>query len=134
MTKIKLPWWLLVIIVIEILPMFLGPYIALNRPAFMGGPEAETINQAAYIYTARNGAVGIALILATILRSAPMLFGLILVRLLTDFVDLPTILIFDLVQYKALNIGIFVFFYYIPAIVALRYLWRKMKEPGGADV
>jgi len=47
---------------------------------------------------------------------------------------LPTILIFDLVQYKALNIGIFVFFYYIPAIVALRYLWRKMKEPGGADV
>ncbi|MEL6237649.1 MAG: hypothetical protein AAFQ90_03545 [Pseudomonadota bacterium] len=134
MTKIKLPWWLLVIIAIEILPMFLGPYIAMNRPAFMGGPEAETINQAAYIYTARNGAVGIALILATILRSAPMLFGLILVRLLTDFVDLPTILIFDLVQYKALNIGIFVFFYYIPAIVALRYLWRKMKEPGGADV
>ena len=132
MTKIALPWWLWIIIVLETLPMFLGPVLALNRPGFLGGPEAETINQAAYIYTARNVAVGIALIVAAALRSAPMLFGLILVRLLTDFVDLPTILVFDMVNNKLLTSSIFVFLYYIPAVYALWYLWARMTESKAA--
>ena len=119
----KLPWWLLVIIALETLPMFIGPYVALTRPGFMGGPEAETINQAAYIYSARNFAVGIALLIALFLRSAPMLFILIAIRLITDLGDLPTLLSFDLVQNKALTVGIFVFLYYIPAVFALRFLW-----------
>lgn len=126
-TKTAWPWWLFVIIVLETLPMFIGPYVALTRPGFMGGPEAEAINQAAYIYTARNVAVGVALITAMLLRSAPMLFGLILVRLITDFFDLPTILAFGLVRNEAVTIGIFVFLYYIPAFIALRYLWGSMK-------
>ncbi|MEL6486969.1 MAG: hypothetical protein AAFQ13_07490 [Pseudomonadota bacterium] len=126
MLKISLPWWLIVLIVFETLPMFLGPYVALTRPAFMGGPDAEAINQAAYIYTARNVAVGVALILATILRSAPMLFVLILVRFITDLFDLQTLLAFELVQYVELNIAIFVFIYYIPAVIALVYLWKRM--------
>ena len=128
MSKTPLPWWLIVIIVLETLPMFLGPYAAVTRPAFMGGPEAETINQAAFIYSIRNLAVGVALILATALRSAPMLFVLILVRLITDFGDLPTILTFELVQNEALTIGIFVFLYYIPALIALRFLWGQMTK------
>ena len=128
MPKTPLPWWLIVIIVLETLPMFLGPYIAVTRPAFMGGPEAEVINQAAYIYSIRNIAVGIALILATIWRSAPMLFVLILVRLITDLGDLPTVLTFGLVQNEALTIGIFVLLYYIPALIALRYLLGQMTK------
>ena len=136
MPKTPLPWWLIVIIVLETLPMFLGPYIALTRPAFMGGPDAEVINQAAYIYTARNVAVGVALILATILRSAPMLFALILVRFITDLFDLQTLLAFELVQYVELNIAIFVFIYYIPAVIALVYLWKRMSgdEKAASDV
>ena len=126
--KTPLPWWLVVIIVLETLPMFLGPYAAITRPAFLGGAEAETINQAAFIYSIRNIAVGIAFILATALRSAPMLFALILVRLITDLGDLPTILTFGLVQNEALTIGIFVFLYYIPAVIALRYLWGQMAQ------
>ncbi|MEL6830330.1 MAG: hypothetical protein AAFO63_09355, partial [Pseudomonadota bacterium] len=86
------PWWLTIIIILETLPMFIGPVIALTRPAMMGGSDAEMINQAAFIYSARNVAVGIALIVAFLLKSAPMLFGLILVRLITDIVDLPTLL------------------------------------------
>ena len=128
MPKTPLPWWLIVIIVLETLPMFLGPFVAVTRPAFMGGPEAEVINQAAYIYSIRNIAVGIALILATMLRSAPMLFVLILVRLITDLGDLPTVLTFGLVQNEALTIGIFVLLYYIPALIALRYLWGQMTK------
>ena len=125
--KIKIPLWLWLVIVLETLPMFIGPYVALNRPAFMGGPEAETINQAAYIYLARNFAVGFAFLIASYLRSAPMLFILIFVRLFTDIVDLPTFLTFGQSLNRVRLIGIFVFLYYIPALVALRYLWGQMK-------
>ena len=124
--RIAMPWWLIVIVVIEVLPMFAGPYVALTRPAFMGGPEAETINQAAHIYAARNFAVGLALILAAVLRNAPMLFVLILVRLLTDLYDLPTLITFELVKNVPLNVGIFVLGYYLPALWALYWLWQRM--------
>lgn len=125
--KIKLPVWLWLVIVLEILPMFIGPYVALTRPGFLGGPEAETITYAAYIYTARNLAVGFAFLIASYLRSAPMLFILIFVRLFTDIVDLPTFLTFGRSLNTGRLIGIFVFLYYIPALIALRYLWRQMK-------
>ena len=125
--KIKIPLWLWVVIVLETLPMFIGPYVALTRPGFMGGPEAETINQAAYIYAARNFAVGFAFLIASYLRSAPMLFILIFIRLFTDVIDLPTFLTFGQSLNRVRLIGIFVFLYYIPALVALRYLWGQMK-------
>ncbi len=125
--KIKVPVWLWVIIVLETLPMFIGPYVALSRPEFLGGPEAEAINQATYIYLARNVAVGIAFVVAAYLRNAPMLFILILVRFLTDLVDLPTFLAFGRSLNAARLIGIFVLLYYIPAVFALRYLWGQMK-------
>ena len=126
--KIKIPVWLWIVIVLETLPMFFGPYLALTRPAVMGGPEAETINQAAYMYTARNFAVGFAFLIASYLRSAPMLFILIFVRLVTDAIDLPTFLTFGLASNPGRAIGIFVFLYYIPAVFALRYLWSQMKD------
>lgn len=124
--RIELPWWLTLLIVLETLPMFIGPAVALTRPVMMGGPDAETINQAAFIYSGRNLAVGIALIIAYCLKSAPMLFSLILVRLLTDIVDLPTLLYFGLLSNQTLAVLIFVFIYYIPALAALWFLWMKM--------
>ena len=126
--KIKIPVWLWVIIVLETLPMFIGPYVALTRPSLIGGPEAETITYAAYIYTARNLAVGFAFLIASYLRSAPMLFILIFVRFFTDIVDLPTFLTFGLASNPGRAIGIFVFLYYIPAAFALRYLWGQLKD------
>ncbi len=138
---VALPWWLILIIIVETLPMFLGSAVALTRPAFMGGPDAEAINQAAFIYAARNIAVGIALIVAFALRNGPMLFILILVRLITDLIDLPTLLYFELVTNVPFVVSIFVFLYYIPAVIALWYLWKQLnrgdagKTPnGGADV
>ena len=68
-----MPWWLTVIIVIETLPMFLGPLFALNNPAFLGGPEATAVGFATWLYTARNFAVGIAFVVAYLLRNAPPL-------------------------------------------------------------
>ena len=125
--KITIPWWLTLIVIIETLPMFIGPVVALSRPALMGGPGAEEINQAAYIYAARNLAVGVAFIIAYALRSAPMLFILIFVRLFTDLIDLPTFLFFGLASNTARAVSIFVFLYYIPAIFALWYLWNRLR-------
>ena len=124
-----MPWWLTVIIVIETLPMFLGPLFALNNPAFLGGPEATEVGFATWLYTARNFAVGIAFVVAYLLRSAPMLFILIFIRLLTDLVDGPAVLLFGMASNEIRLIAIFVIGYYIPALIALRFFWKQMTSP-----
>ena len=129
--KIHVPWWLAVVIILETLPMFLGPYGAINNPGFLGGPEAESANQATFIYLARNFAVGFAFIIAFWLKNGPMLFILIFIRLITDLIDLPTFLYFDLASNPVRIVAIFVFLYYIPALIALRYLWQQMKTSDG---
>ena len=57
-----------------------------------------------------------------------MLFILIFIRLITDLIDLPTMLLFDLASNTTRLIAIFVFLYYIPALIALRYLWKQMRQ------
>jgi len=128
-----MPWWLTVIIVIETLPMFLGPIGALSNPAFLGGPDATTVGFAAWLYAARNFAVGIAFVVAYLLRSAPMLFILILIRLLTDLVDGPAFLLFGLATNEIRLMAIFIIGYYIPAMIALRFLWKQMTRPTSAE-
>ena len=131
--KCQMPWWLTVIIVIETLPMFLGPLFALNNPAFLGGPEATVVGFATWLYTARNFAVGIALVVAYLLRSAPMLFILILIRLLTDLVDGPAFLMFGLASNEIRLMAIFVIGYYIPAMIAFRFLWKQMTSSNATE-
>jgi len=131
--KCQMPWWLTVIIVIETLPMFLGPLFALNNPAFLGGPEATAIGFATWLYTARNFAVGSAFVVAYLLRSAPMLFILILIRLLTDLVDGPAFLLFGLASNEIRLMAIFIIGYYIPAMIALRFLWKQMTSPTSSE-
>lgn len=131
--KCQMPWWLTVIIVIETLPMFLGPLFALNNPAFLGGPEATEVGFATWLYTARNFAVGIAFVVAYLLRSAPMLFILILIRLLTDLVDGPAVLLFGMASNEIRLIAIFVIGYYIPALIALRFFWKQMTSPTATE-
>ena len=128
-----MPWWLTVIIVIETLPMFLGPIFALNNPAFLGGPEATEVGFATWLYTARNFAVGIAFVVAYLLRSAPMLFILILIRLLTDLVDGPAVLLLGMASNEIRLIAIFVIGYYIPALIALRFFWKQMTSSAAAE-
>ena len=131
--KCQMPWWLTVIIVIETLPMFLGPLFALNNPAFLGGPEATEVGFATWLYTARNFAVGIAFVVAYLLRSAPMLFILILIRLLTDLVDGPAVLLLGMASNEIRLIAIFVIGYDIPALIALRFFWKQMTSPTATE-
>ena len=125
--KTHIPWWLTLIIFMEVWPMFLGPYWALTDPTFFGTPESTTTILGDWIYTARNLAVGFAFILAYYLKNAPMLFILIFIRLLTDLIDGPAFWFFRDQVSEIAFIMVFLFGYYIPAIIALRYLWKQMK-------
>lgn len=76
--------------------------------------------------------MGIAFVVAYLLRSAPMLFILILIRLLTDLVDGPAFLLFGLASNEIRLMAIFIIGYYIPALIALRFLWKQMTSPTSA--
>ena len=69
--------------------------------------------------------------MAFVLKNGPMLFILIFIRLITDLIDLPTLLYFDLFSNVGRVSAIFVFLYYIPALIALRYLWKQMTKSNG---
>ena len=126
-TKISLPWWLWAILIILIVPLFLGPLGAITNPKLIGGPEAEAITYAAYLYAGRNFAVGLAFLMALWFRNAPMLFILVFVRLAIDIIDLPVFLTYGLVQNIAVAAAIFGFMYVI-AIVAMVHLWKRMND------
>jgi hypothetical protein len=91
--KKALPVWLTVIIVIETLPMFFGPLLVLLRPdSFPGLEQLPDPGFVAWLYSARNFAVGIAFLVAFAIKNRSMLFILILIRLITDLHDLPNLL------------------------------------------
>ena len=126
--KISIPWWLYVILFMEIWPMFLGPYLALTNPTFLGGPDASNLVVGSLIYLARNFAVGFAFLIAIYLKNASMLFILIFIRLFTDLIDGPAFLAFGMAANETRLIAIFVLGYYIPAFFAMRYLWKQMTQ------
>ena len=134
--KKPLPYWLIAVVIIEMLPMFVFPFIAMFVPSAVPGLSGgEKFAFAASIYSARNLAVGIALLVALLLKNHAMLFILILVRLITDLLDYPTLLFLGDVSNVYRLTGIFVFLFYIPALFALGYLWRQISrsgEPGQA--
>ena len=126
--KISIPWWLYVILFMEIWPMFVGPYLALTNPTFLGGPDASNLVVGSLIYLARNFAVGFAFLIAIYLKNASMLFVLIFIRLFTDLIDGPAFLAFGMAANETRLIAIFVLGYYIPAVIAMRYLWKEMTQ------
>ena len=126
--KIQIPWWLYIILFMEIWPMFVGPYLALTNPSFLGGPGASSLIVGSIIYLARNFAVGIAFFIAIYLKNASMLFILIFIRLFTDLIDGPAFLAFGMAANETRLIMLFVLGYYIPAIIAMRYLWKQMTQ------
>ena len=95
--KITYTWWFLIILFMLIWPMFVGPYIALNNPAFF--VESE-VTLSSSLYIARNLAVGLAFLIAIFMRNTSMLFILIIIRLITDLIDAPVF--FDIFLLKLL--------------------------------
>tara|TARA_B000000609_G_C24047857_1_gene279592 strand:+ start:153 stop:554 length:402 start_codon:yes stop_codon:yes gene_type:complete len=125
--KLEYPWSLCLILFLLISPMFFGPLIALFNPEFFEGLGDNELSLGSSLFVARNLAIGLAFLVAIYMRSAPMLFILIFVRLIIDLIDFPAFQIFR----ESPLIGqiiIFSLICYLPAFFGLRILWKEMKN------
>ena len=125
--KLVYPWSLCLILFLLISPMFFGPLIALFNPEFFEGLGDNELSLGSTLFVARNLAIGLSFLFAIYMRSAPMLFILIFVRLIIDLIDFPAFQIFR----ESPLIGqiiIFSLICYLPAFFGLRILWKEMKN------
>ena len=125
--KLEYPWSLCLILFLLISPMFFGPLIALFNPEFFEGLGDNELSLGSSLFVARNLAIGLAFLVAIYMRSAPMLFILIFVRLIIDLIDFPA---FQIFRESSLigQIIIFSLICYLPAFFGLRILWKEMKN------
>ncbi len=107
--------------------MFVGAYIALTNPSFFGEPEVNELTLSLAHYIARNLAVGLVFFVAIYLRNMPMLFSLIVIRLITYLIDAPAFYLFRDPNLIGL-IVIFSLCCYLPAFYGLHYLWKSMSD------
>ena len=122
--KLEYPWSLCLILFLLISPMFFGPLIALFNPEFFEGLGDNELSLGSSLFVARNLAIGLAFLFAIYMRSAPMLFILILVRLIIDLIDFPAFQIFR----ESPLIGqiiIFSLICYLPAFLACVSFGKK---------
>ena len=125
--KINFSWQLSLILFLLISPMFFGPLIAILNPEFFEGLGDNELSLGSTLFVARNLAIGMAFLFAIYLRNAPMLFILILVRLIIDLIDFPA---FQMFRESPIigQIIIFSLMCYLPAYFGLRILWKEMKN------
>ena len=125
--KITFSWQLTLILFLLISPMFFGPLIALLNPEFFEGLGDNDLSLGSTLFVARNLAIGLAFLFAIFMRNAPMLFILILVRLIIDLIDFPA---FQMFRESPIigQIIIFSLMCYLPAYFGLRILWKEMKN------
>ena len=125
--KINFSWQLSLILFLLISPMFFGPLIALLNPEFFEGLGDKELSLGSTLFIARNLSIGIAFLFAIYVRSASMIFILILVRLIIDLIDFPAFQIFREPSLFG-QIIIFSLMCYLPAYFGLRILWKEMKK------
>ena len=125
--KISYTWSLSLILFLLISPMFFGPLIALLNPEFFEGLGDTELSLGSTLFVARNLAIGLAFLFAIYMRSASMLFVLILVRLIIDLIDF---LAFQIFRESPLigQVIIFTLMCYLPAFFGLRILWKEMRN------
>ncbi|MEK9607905.1 MAG: hypothetical protein VW107_04750 [Gammaproteobacteria bacterium] len=126
--KINFSWQLSLILFLLISPMFFGPLIALLNPEFFEGLGDKELNLGSTLFVARNLSIGLAFLFAIYLRSASMLFILMIVRFIIDLIDFPAFQIFREPSLLG-QIIIFSLMCYLPAYFGLRILWKEMKIP-----
>ena len=127
LTKISYSWSLSLILFLLISPMFFGPLIAIFNPEFFEGLGDTELSLGSTLFVARNLAIGLAFLFAIYMRSASMLFVLILVRLIIDLIDF---LAFQIFRESPLigQVIIFTLMCYLPAFFGLRILWKEMRN------
>ena len=125
--KISFPWWFSLILFLLVTPMLYGPLSALVNPSFFGGIGVTELNLGTTLFIARNLAIGLAFLFAIYIKNGPMLFILILVRLITDLIDAPAFQVFREPPLLG-QIIIFTLLCFLPALFGLRFLWKEMRN------
>lgn len=120
-----LPIWVWVIILLQIfLVLFFSAGTAMSPGDFI--PNVTDLNYVTQLYITRNVTVALGIIIALLLKSHKALFLILAVRLLTDMSDVITVYALNVEVIKS-SVPMVTVLLIIPAMLAVGYLWRKIK-------
>ncbi|MEM7707805.1 MAG: hypothetical protein AAF358_19795 [Pseudomonadota bacterium] len=120
-----LPAWVWTIVFVQVfLVLFFSVGTALNPGDFI--PGVNEINYVVQLYLTRNVTAVLGIVIALFLRSHQALFTILVVRVLTDLSDIISVYVLNVEDIKE-SVPMVVALLVIPALVALSYLWRRMK-------
>lgn len=121
-----LPIWVWIIAIIHVvLVLFFSAGTFMDPAAFI--PKATELDYVTQLYITRNVTVALAIIVALLFRSHKVLFTLLLIRIVTDISDVITVYALNAEVIKE-SVPMVVVILIIPALVALRYLWKRIKQ------
>lgn len=117
-----LPWWLWIIVFIEIaVPVFYG-IMTIIDPSIWGADSLGAIGQ---LYVTRNFAMAFGVALAVLLRSHLALLCAIAARYVTDFTDITAIFVRGVEPQAAPVLAVFIVLLLVLPFFGLRWLWAR---------
>lgn len=120
-----LPAWVWTIVFVQVfLVLFFSVGTALNPGDFI--PGVTEINYVVQLYLTRNVTAVLGIVIALFFRSHRALFAILVVRVLTDLSDIISVYALNVEVIKE-SVPMVVALLVIPALVALSYLWRRMR-------
>lgn len=126
-----LPWWLWVIVAIEIVvPTFFGIATIFN-PSIWG---AETFDVIGQLYVTRNFTMVLGVIIAVLIRNRAVLFVTIGIRYITDVVDIASSFIRGVEAEALPGLLIFTVLLIIVPIAGLRWLFQHLDSGRSAQL
>ena len=121
-----LPIWLWVIVLLQIfLVLFFSAGTAMSPGDFI--PDVTELNYVTQLYITRNVTVALGIIFALLLKSHNALLLILAVRLLTDISDVITVYALNVEVIKS-SVPMVVILLIAPAMVAVGYLWKRVKQ------
>ena len=123
-----LPVWVWAIVLVQILLVsFFSVATAMNPADFI--PDVTGLNYVTQLYITRNVTVVVGMIGALLLRSHKGLLVILIIRLLTDIGDVISVYALDVEVIKS-SVPMVVVLLIVPALLAIGYLWKRVRQSG----
>ena len=90
-------------------------------------PDVSELNYVTQLYITRNVTVVLGMIVALLLRSHKGLLAMLVVRLLTDVADVISVYALNVEVIKS-SVPMVVVLLIVPALVAIAYLWQRIRR------
>ena len=120
-----LPIWVWVIVLMQIsLVLFFSAGTAMSPGDFI--PDVTELNYVTQLYLTRNVTVALGIIVALLLKSHKALLVTLIIRLLTDVSDVISVYALNIEVIKV-SVPMVVVLLIIPALVAIGYLFKRIK-------